>query len=399
MENKVHEVVRLFLSPANNRLDYHAGAKTICAICDTSTGAFTVTMPDLQLAQDQTFVFYNIPSDNGTGNELTILGTRIVYDGVTTLIINKDESATLVSNLKDAWITQESASVSAGLELGETSTTAYRGDRGLTAYTHSQSTHAPANAQKNSDIIKSEIEAVLTGAITTHTHAYEPVHECSRMVLIESDLHNVNASSACQGLLGAALSSGTAAAATGDANHPGVITMSDSTTANGGYRFMTDTSAFLIAGGEEYNFIIYSNGVRSGQSFRLGFMDSTAIQTQPTDGVWFQSTSNGSTTTLLGRCKNNAGPSDTGTAYTLTANTWYRCRCVINSNATLVTFTIYNNTGQVWQQTVSSNIPTAAGRETGFGIICGETSTDAAAVIVGWDYVKLEIVRSINRCG
>ena len=40
-----------------------------------------------------------------------------------------------------------------------------------TAYTHSQSTHAPNNAQKNSDITKAEIEAKLTGNITTHTHS------------------------------------------------------------------------------------------------------------------------------------------------------------------------------------------------------------------------------------
>lgn len=39
------------------------------------------------------------------------------------------------------------------------------------AYTHSQSAHAPSNAQKNSDITKSEIEAKLTGDVTTHTHS------------------------------------------------------------------------------------------------------------------------------------------------------------------------------------------------------------------------------------
>jgi hypothetical protein len=37
--------------------------------------------------------------------------------------------------------------------------------------THVMSAHAPASAQKNSDIIQSEIEAKLVGAITTHTHA------------------------------------------------------------------------------------------------------------------------------------------------------------------------------------------------------------------------------------
>jgi hypothetical protein len=36
---------------------------------------------------------------------------------------------------------------------------------------HSQSTHAPVNAQANADITKAEIEAKLTGEITTHTHA------------------------------------------------------------------------------------------------------------------------------------------------------------------------------------------------------------------------------------
>ena len=54
--------------------------------------------------------------------------------------------------------------------LGVTSTTAFRGDQGKTAYDHSQSAHAPANAQKNSDITKAEIEAKLTGTITSHNH-------------------------------------------------------------------------------------------------------------------------------------------------------------------------------------------------------------------------------------
>lgn len=36
---------------------------------------------------------------------------------------------------------------------------------------HVTSAHAPSNAQKNSDILKAEIEAVLTGQISSHTHA------------------------------------------------------------------------------------------------------------------------------------------------------------------------------------------------------------------------------------
>ena len=40
-----------------------------------------------------------------------------------------------------------------------------------TAYNHSQSEHAPADAQKNSDITKAEIEAKLVGEIDSHGHA------------------------------------------------------------------------------------------------------------------------------------------------------------------------------------------------------------------------------------
>lgn len=39
-----------------------------------------------------------------------------------------------------------------------------------TSYTHSQTAHAPSNAQKNSDITKVEIEAKLTGVISSHSH-------------------------------------------------------------------------------------------------------------------------------------------------------------------------------------------------------------------------------------
>ena len=37
--------------------------------------------------------------------------------------------------------------------------------------THVTFAHAPVNAQKNSDITKGEVEAVLTGELTSHTHA------------------------------------------------------------------------------------------------------------------------------------------------------------------------------------------------------------------------------------
>jgi hypothetical protein len=79
------------------------------------------------------------------------------------------------TNLTYRWTGTTYVEISPSIALGTTSSTAYRGDRGKIAYDHSQVAHAPSNAQKNSDITKAEIEAKLTGEITSHTHsAYVP---------------------------------------------------------------------------------------------------------------------------------------------------------------------------------------------------------------------------------
>ena len=57
------------------------------------------------------------------------------------------------------------------------------------AYTHSQSPHAPANAQKNSDITKEEIEAKLVDNITTHTHdQYLTEHQDISKLALKSEI-------------------------------------------------------------------------------------------------------------------------------------------------------------------------------------------------------------------
>ena len=81
-------------------------------------------------------------------------------------IITQDASNRFVTDTeKNTW------NGKSNLVLGDLITNAYYGDKGKTAYDHSQVAHAPSNAQKNSDILKSEIEAVLTGEISSHSHA------------------------------------------------------------------------------------------------------------------------------------------------------------------------------------------------------------------------------------
>lgn len=212
---------------------------------------------------------------------------------------------------------------------------------------------------------------------------------------IDEDFVSSNAS-VLDKILGAAVSSGTIAAVNGTANHPGVVALRDSTTANGGYRIMTDVNALVLGGGEKAVFVFQdrNTGARATASFRMGFQDSTAIQTQPTDGVWL----NVAGGIIKGQCKNNAGPTDTASTFTLTANTWYTGIIEVGAGATAATFTLLSEAGAVlWQATVSANVPNAAGRETGFGVIAGETSTDAAADIMWLDYIGLEINRVFVR--
>ena len=56
---------------------------------------------------------------------------------------------TLDDGLIFRWSGSAYVEISSSLALGETSETAYRGDRGKTAYDHSQTAHAPSNAEAN----------------------------------------------------------------------------------------------------------------------------------------------------------------------------------------------------------------------------------------------------------
>lgn len=91
-----------------------------------------------------TEVFDTIASlqDYALNNPTAYAGQQCVVKGnpSSAYIINENKTIKLVS-----------------LVIGESSNTAYRGDRGKIAYEHSQLAHAPANAQPNSDITPEEV--------------------------------------------------------------------------------------------------------------------------------------------------------------------------------------------------------------------------------------------------
>ncbi len=63
--------------------------------------------------------------------------------------------------------------------LGDGIDQAYPGNKGKVAYDHSQSDHAPVDAQKNSDITQQEIEEKLIGDVESHGHSIEKINGLS----------------------------------------------------------------------------------------------------------------------------------------------------------------------------------------------------------------------------
>ena len=128
----------------------------------------------------------------------------------------------------------------------------------------------------------------------------------------------------------------------------------------------------------------------------MGFLD-TATEAAPTIGAWLDMVGNGTGWVITGKTVNSGATSSTGTTYTCALSTWYSARLVVNSAATLVTFSVSNEAGTVlWTDTLATAIPVSA-TGTGFGIVGTDSSADAATVLLSLDYLRLEIVRDLIR--
>lgn len=190
---------------------------------------------------------------------------------------------------------------------------------------------------------------------------------------------------------GSAVSSGTQSSTPSAANHPGISRISSSTTTNSGWSIATNLAALLLVGGEETE-CVFSVITTASTTVRIGFLDANS-SAQPTDGCWLEVAG----TTASGYCKNNAGPTQTGTTYTITQGTWYRGTIAVNAAASSVVFALFTADGsQVWTGTVAANIPTTTGRETGHGVIATNSGTTALALI-DVDYLSLSFGQPLAR--
>lgn len=195
---------------------------------------------------------------------------------------------------------------------------------------------------------------------------------------------------------GIAVGAGTLSIAGGTAKHPGQhIIKSHASTVNSGWTWLISSVAFLIAGGEEAEFIFqYISPAAGVNTIRIGFHDTADINI-PVDGAWLDIVAG----VLTGRTSSNSSASATASNFNLTSATWYRVKITLNANASLVTFTLYSEAGTVlWTDTLNTNIPTGAGRIVGHGIIATNSAPGGTGQnIYTIDYMSILINRQLIR--
>ena len=87
------------------------------------------------------------------------------------------------------WSGSAYTEISASLTLGETASTAFPGDKGKTAYDHSQAAHAPANAQKNVQADWNESNTESDAFIKNKPKAYQHPDNHPASMITQDETH------------------------------------------------------------------------------------------------------------------------------------------------------------------------------------------------------------------
>jgi hypothetical protein len=194
----------------------------------------------------------------------------------------------------------------------------------------------------------------------------------------------------------AAIASGTTTMIAGTPNHPGILALNSAAGANSGYLIRTSLTAFLLAGTERCDFIFRPQTL-TGLISRRGFIDNFTANDE-SDGAYFEiATVAGNPGVIVGKTAAFTNRSTTATSYQLITNTWYRARVLVNANATQVDYYLYDESGNLlWHDSLTTNIPTVAGQETGHGIVAINSGA-SAGTLVDEDYMDIEINRVFVR--
>lgn len=190
----------------------------------------------------------------------------------------------------------------------------------------------------------------------------------------------------------ATLGSGTLAYVNTLSAHPGYMTItSSSNIQSGGLSYLFNVTALKHCEGSEVYECVLCPKVASNTNttIRCGLMDASSGSSDANDGCYFELPAG--SLDIVGKTSNNGTRTTSSTVATLTVNTWYRLRVTVNSDATSVTFTVYDMAGtSLGSQANATNIPTASGREWGVGFIA--TNSGTTPTLLAWlDYQGVQL--------
>jgi hypothetical protein len=170
------------------------------------------------------------------------------------------------------------------------------------------------------------------------------------------------------------------------ANRPGMIRARSSTTANSGYAIAFSINSLLLRG-SEYILAGWIPSAFATVTTRFGLHDSVS-NVDVTDGAYIEIDATG---VARGKTANNSVRSTTVSSFAIVAGIYYWMQVQLNADATIATFTIRTEAGAVlWTDTLNSNIPTAAGREAGAGIVSNSSGT-VAVDLYHLDFIGVEL--------
>ncbi len=180
----------------------------------------------------------------------------------------------------------------------------------------------------------------------------------------------------------------------GGNTHPGLIDITTGTTNTGQAGIRTDTNSIVFGGGQwTLEWLINIMTLSTGSerfTLRIGFVDS--VTTNSVNGVYFRYIDSVNSGKWVLVTSNNSTETATNSTSTPSGATYYKLKIIVNAAGTLATYYVDGSS----IGTISTNIPTATGRETGFGagIIksVGTTNRDFTA-----DLVQLEHIPTVVR--
>lgn len=180
----------------------------------------------------------------------------------------------------------------------------------------------------------------------------------------------------------AAISGGTIVSLSASGSRRGIIQINKSTTANGGYRAMTDLAAIVLTGGQYFEAWIRQN-YQTGTTIRIGFHNASTV-TAPTAGTYFEIAGG----IASGKCTTGGSTSQTGT-YAMTLDAWYKLKITVDVAAANVTFEIRDESETVvFSDVISTNIPT---EPVGAGFVATESSAVARTGIFLIDTLRMDL--------